>query len=447
MNFRNLACFVVVIELLASVLSLTPVRAAGPELAADDAKVIWCPIKVLLPRSSKDGCTPAFDTMSQFLGELARRNPATAGTVWIGKYYDSSPDDFIVFDGATLKRMANYPLNIKGGWNGLKTGSVDLTTPSIFDGASFTVQRWKANITVRNLQIKNATVGAGCDPFNGNSSSVALCISTVGKISLDRVQGQGAFLSNSIPSSYTWPPLIVTNSQFSNSLGNGLYIDSDETVTLTNVQAYDNARNGTEVNGNYTFVKVFLKGTNTFLNNGSAGLRVETMGSISANNLMAYDNGTAGVYIDNSHNGGGPSTMVSPVKVTGAMLKGNGANGLEVWATGSITAKNITATSNANGLSLSSTAATDTLAISLSNVNADLNTYSGSVLYADGKVSVACSSMYGNGAWGLFLRGATNTMGPAAALKLQGFQSLMNFYAPVDVLTTTPLVLTPTCPS
>ena len=38
MNFRKLSCVVVVIQLLVSVLSLTPAHAAGPALAADDAR-------------------------------------------------------------------------------------------------------------------------------------------------------------------------------------------------------------------------------------------------------------------------------------------------------------------------------------------------------------------------------------------------------------------------
>jgi hypothetical protein len=151
-----------VIALLVGGLSLTTPAEAQ---SAATTKVIWCPVAVTIPTPNKKDCTAAFSTMTDLWNALVTKNPAKAGTIWIGKGYINTAvgvgDGNQIFDGATLTNMLNFPLTIQGGWNGLGTGTLSSSTPSTFDGASFTIQNWTGDVTLRNLFVKNATT-PGC---------------------------------------------------------------------------------------------------------------------------------------------------------------------------------------------------------------------------------------------------------------------------------------------
>jgi len=83
--------------------------------------------------------------MGALLTHLDTKDPAVAGTIWMGKDYNSATagDGNIVIDGAALTRMARYPLTIKGGWNGPGKGTIALTAPSTLNGATIAVMNWK----------------------------------------------------------------------------------------------------------------------------------------------------------------------------------------------------------------------------------------------------------------------------------------------------------------
>ena len=140
---------------------------------------------VTVPTPKKNGCTDAFVSLGQLFGVLVGMNqPNQAGTVWIGKHYVNTAvgvgDGNQVFDGANLTLMAQHSLTIKGGWNGLGTGTVSTSTLSTFDGASITVQNWTGAVSVRGILVKYASTG-GC------ITAAAVCVGTAGKITLDRV--------------------------------------------------------------------------------------------------------------------------------------------------------------------------------------------------------------------------------------------------------------------
>jgi hypothetical protein len=427
MNIRTWTHWLVLLALLVGGLSQT--RPAQALTGTD--KVIWCPATVIPPTPRKNGCTDAVLSLDALHGVLLQKKPAVAGKIWIGQDYNSALDGEQLWDDSILK-MYKYALTIQGGWNG--GGTLDPTKPSTFNGKSFSIVNWQGNLTLRNLVVQNSPTNNLCNSH--------LCVYTKGSIKLDRVQvlnntgSGGAFLDNTASTSSPPASVTVTNSQFNGNGGDGLKAFSDGKTTLTNVWAEANTGNGVYLFGPSS---VFLNGTNTFLSNDGAGLDVYTVGGVTANHLIALHNSYHGLLI----------SALKAVTITGSgIFKGNSARGLVIVTSGPIAAKNLTATSNTDGLMLYTNVPVSVApqAVTLSNVNADLNAQFGIKIYADGKISVACSSTYANG-WGLFVRGATNTIGPAAALKLQGFQSYMNSYSPADVLTATPLVQTPTCPS
>lgn len=109
--------------------------------------------------------------------------------------------------------MAKYPLGFKGGWMGLGTSLLDTNSPSIIEGASFSVINWQETVTLRNLVVKHATTAmTGC--------GAAVCVKTAGSIKLDQVWVNagitlhGAELDNRASVSSRPGSVTVTNSQF-----------------------------------------------------------------------------------------------------------------------------------------------------------------------------------------------------------------------------------------
>jgi Right handed beta helix region len=357
--------------------------------------------------------------------------------------------------------MAPHSLTIKGGWNGLGTGTVSTSALSTFDGASFTVQNWTGAVTLRNLLVKNA-VAAGC------TVPAAVCVGTAGKITLDRVSVigssglHGAYLNNTSSVSSPSSPVTVTNSQFlandyhglyaetngavtiknviasqniesgayiHNTVdpvaspvtvigaqfygngSNGLHIQSNGTVTLTSVLAQGNQASGTVVDNTFGSENVLLKGTNTFPGNGVLGLNVHTNGSVNADQLAAHDNGSIGVQI----------SAQQAVTISGSgRFTGNGGVGLDILANGPIVASNLTAISNRGTYGLYFLSNADTQAVTLNKVNTKFNHQNGIGFSVQGrKVTLSCGTAYGNREYGL-------VVSAASALKLQGFRSSFN---------------------
>src|SRR6185436_2025541 len=184
MNFQKWIQVFLVLALLVGALSLTtPAQAIGP---AD--KVIWCPVAVTIPTPNRNGCTDAFSRLVDLVTALDTSNPAKAGAIWIGKDYNSATagDGNLYLNGTELTSMANYPLFIKGGWNGLTKGTLSLTRPSTFDGIVFMIYQWIGSVSVRNIPVQvRASTTAICPTY-------AVCVlNSAGKITLDRVLVNG----------------------------------------------------------------------------------------------------------------------------------------------------------------------------------------------------------------------------------------------------------------
>ena len=465
MNFQKWIQVFLVLALLSGALSLTtPAQAISP---AD--KVIWCPVAVTIPTPNRNGCTAAFPTLNALTTALTTSNPAKAGAIWIGKDYNSATagDGNLSLDATMVPNMANYPLFIKGGWNGLTTGTLSLTKPSTVDGTIISITNWTGSVSVRNVQVQvrpsttTSCVGGwvavcvytagkitldrvlvnGNNTFSGaeldNSSSVSLPpasvtvtnsqfmdshnnlgIYTKGAVSLKNVDAYnageyGAYINNTYDS--TASPVSVTNGQFNAASVHGLFVASNGPVTLTNLRAQDNAADGILVGNTPGSGNVLLKGTNIVQGNGNHGLEVYTNGKVSAERLVAYKNGANGVYIEAG----------SAVTISGSgRFDSNSNSGLSVRASGPITASSLTATGNGySGLALGTTATGQ--AVTLTRVTTSHNGAHGVLLGADGKITLSCGTAYDNTLIGLWVTNYAGSAG-AAGLKLLGFRSYFN---------------------
>ncbi|MBX3035483.1 MAG: hypothetical protein KF758_01105 [Anaerolineales bacterium] len=381
---------------------------ASDAIAAADP--IWCPAGVAVPVASSLGCSPSFTSMTGLIAWLQANDPNQAGTIWIEGIYDSSTAvgdglaTSFTFNGSAgnLDNMAKFALTIKGGWNGMTTGTVDTGNPSRFEGDSFSIINWKGNITISDLEIFNATVNPNC--------GAALCVSTEGNITLIRVNASlndgvlgGAILANNaVGKSST---VTITNSNFDinndtgllvnshgavnikdstfffNDVGsgatinnyfdvtpspvtiisstanlngngagdNGLTINSNGVVTLTNVTANTNFGSGARINTTYNAAgnaNVVLTNTNYFEGNDEYGLYVITNGSITIKQVMANANGLDNAYLNN--NNFNLNLLLKPVTISGTgIFNGSlGGDGLRVISNGAVTLSNITAGNN-----------------------------------------------------------------------------------------------------
>ncbi len=360
----------------------------------EDGDPIWCPVGVAVPAANTNGCSGSYSTFAALLADpiFASGGPAQNGVIWVEKTY-SGEGSAVNLNGTTLNVMKGFSLTIKGGWNGLGTGTVDVNDPSVFNG-QLQITNWANNITLSDITVSGNAAG-----------SYSLQVTTSGSITLTNVvvennTGGGAYLDNT--SSTSAASVTVTNGRFSNNtntndglkinsvgavtlanitangngsgtLGSGIAIGNSlaataQPVTLTNITTNDNRSTGLSVGsagvitatdltavhnglggfGDGVYLSnmvgtggVTLNGTNLFYQNAEKGLKVETNGAIVASNVQAIGNTTQGAHLDNH-----TSLTPQPVTLSGSSsFKFNG-DGLYVFTLGTVTANNITASSN-----------------------------------------------------------------------------------------------------
>lgn len=455
---------------------------------------IWCPAGVAVPVSGGAGCSPSFTGMTGLIGWLNVNNPNMAGTIWIEKTYDSSTAvgdgaaTSFTLDGTTLSNMANFALMLKGGWNGLGTGTVDTSDDSNFREDSFNIINWKGNITINDIAIYNATT-------NPNENA-ALHVETEGSITLNRVDvrfNDGALAGASLYNDFPGKSGLVTinNSLFSNNAyggariestgavtikdsafdynssstsGAGLSIDNrgDTTpspVTITGSSAILNGDNGFEVysNGVVTLkdviaslnlgsgavidtasnaagtANVVLGNTNTFENNGQYGLSVLTNSSITIKHIVANGNELDNALLDN--NLADTNVLIKPITINGSgIFNGStGGSGLLIISNGAVTLNNITAGNNRlSGATIyTDTGILNNSSVTLKGTNTfNNNTAAGGIygLYitADGNISVSNVTANSNGGGGVRLDNDFPPSGKSPSVTVLGFLTALN---------------------
>ena len=100
--------------------------------------------------------------------------------------------------------------------------------------------------------------------------------------------------------------------------------------------------------GGITITSASVTSWNTFNGNGALGLNAYSGGLITLSNIMANGNTAGGAYIE-TYNDNGPANVIlngtNNFSDNGNLLAGTGS-GLRVYATGTITVNNVTATGN-----------------------------------------------------------------------------------------------------
>jgi hypothetical protein len=220
------------------------------------------------------------------------------------------------------------------------------------------------NNALGSTLIKTVTLN-GLNFFNGNLNT-GLEIHSNGAIMLSKPTandniGNGAVLDNQQGLSAA-SVTILGYGVFNGNLVTGpadiggLAIFSNGNITLNNITANDNTGGIGAYVDNVRFtsgggtdsalpVNVTLNGTNLFNGNGWHGLEVWSDGAITLSNITANDNTGVGAYLNNT-------TNMKTLNLRNIILKGwgtfvnNGLNGLEFYASGSVTLSRITADGN-----------------------------------------------------------------------------------------------------
>jgi hypothetical protein len=140
---------------------------------------------------------------------------------------------------------------------------------------------------------------------------------------------------------------ITGESSFGNNGGTGLEIESKGTITAANLYAENNNGSGVildNTNSMTGLANITLTGVNTFNNNYDGnGLEVNSYGTISVANINAFNNqgtsGGFGAYFDNYQSGLG---LVKPITLSGNnTFESNGWTGLDIASKGAITINNV----------------------------------------------------------------------------------------------------------
>lgn len=172
---------------------------------------------------------------------------------------------------------------------------------------------------------------------------------TVQRITANNNNGVGAYLNNVVPSG-TQAVTVSTYGTFLNNATNGLQIVSNGKVTASNLTANNNTVNGVTIDTQYgatttSAVDVVISGYNYFNNNGLNGLQVFADGAITLTNIFANSNDKNGAVVDNLTYAG--SSTNKTIVFNGVNeFSNNFENGLMFNANGNVTLNRLTAMNN-----------------------------------------------------------------------------------------------------
>ena len=204
---------------------------------------------------------------------------------------------------------------------------------------------------------------------------------------------KGALLDNTTGSQY----VKITNAMFQDNVGDGLEINTLNTIYLTTVDASHNSMRGALLdNCQYDettalcrgFGKVIVLslandgwyGGNYFLDNGSTGLEVISKGSITLTNVGAYDNLGSGMILRNDYSTA-PVLINTNVTNFTNVFRNNGADGLKIVSQGAVKIERGEANYNKNyGYHITTKGA-----VTLKDLTGSGNGYNG--LYVNNQVS------------------------------------------------------------
>jgi len=225
----------------------------------------------------------------------------------------------------------------------------------------------------------------------------------------DGLGGSGIYIDNT----YGTAGVTVTNpaasrAEVNGNSGDGLFIRSNGTVTVNNLNAYDNGNAGVSVTTNYDNsvipATVNLSGLVTNWNGGH-GVGVQTLGSIVYSASTSGGNGYYAAYLDNCLSYDGENclaTVMKPVTLTKLNFDNNAFGPAVVRSFGNITAGGITSRYNGgSGLMLKNdfTGSTGTVTLlgTLGQNVFEGNKLAGMRIYSNGNVTLSNFVVRNNG--------------------------------------------------
>ena len=264
----------------------------------------------------------------------------------------------------------------------------------------------------------------GTNIFNGNSAGGLQAISygniTAANLNVSGNTTYGVWLFNNLSTSATTPvpskgtvTLTGTNI-FNSNTSDGLDVESNGVITLTNITANGNGQTGDLSNGLGSNIEndftgatagVTVAGTNQFNGNLNDGLFVQSHEVITVNNITANDNGQSG---DPSTSGWGAAldntsaSSAQPVTLTGTnQFNSNEGTGLGLFSNGAITASNLTANGNLtwNGVYLRNDSASAAQPVTVNGSVTNNNNVQGLIVYSKGLVTLSNITASSNGSY------------------------------------------------
>ena len=340
---------------------------------------IWCPAG-MAPDPTNPNCTSSHTGFDDLLADLTGGTYSGDGVIWVESTYDANEDSGDIRFLGTSGNLSNLgAITVLGGWDGIAgSTSIDPTNPSVLDDRLW-FENWTSDISISNLDM-NAP------------QRNPLLINTDGDITVNNVSvsgstgNSGLYLDNcdvlSGPCTMSGD-VTVTNSEFNNNNNaTGLVIHSTGVVTIENVTADGNARNGIRVYAHdEAGSEVNIKDT-IATNNAEAGIEIGNVGGdITLKGVTASNNGVEGITTSNIQG-----------DITGSNITANENinDGISIQTTrGNVCLSNITANESliSDGIDLENIDGN----VTLSSVTANLNSQSGiEITNVDGSTNLYC---------------------------------------------------------
>lgn len=346
------ATFVVLID--GEVEPLATQNAAEAIIVGDP---IWCPA-TSLPQASMNGCTPTQPDLFTLIDGIRNNTIAVLpvdGIIWIEAGTDADIVNPIQIDGVDFPTIQGFRLTLQGGWDGTSSGTIVPDSSSTSFSVPFFIENWNASVTVNNINITNAGLSIDIDAgdvalnnisVSGNTGD-GVSVLTPGNVSLGGATNNfstnsGAGLTVDAGGDFTSSAL-TTNIFTGNSL-NGLEVEVDDDVSVSNITASGNGLNGVDI---LAADDVTLSGVSVF-NNDVTGLFIDAGGDVILEDVSANNNGLGGVF-----GSGAEIFSLASFTMTGVNTFNDNLNtGLVVDAVGNIAVEYVTASYNGTGNSL-----------------------------------------------------------------------------------------------
>jgi mucin-19 len=290
--------------------------------------------------------------------------------------------------GVTLDNCGN--INIGSGCTTLTSKSIAVKGFNTFnsnvnDGLDIFS---KGAITTSNLN-------ANCNGFDSGCSSLGAGYG----VQIDNCQ------LNIVPACTGSGTVIISGTNILNdNYGGGLLVNSNGAITLNSITASFNAKGyGISVKSTDSSAPqaITLTGTNVFNNNFDDGADLNANGKITVSSVAANWNGTSGTTGIGLALSNQTGTTAAAITISGTnVFTGNYSSGLEIEATGTITASTITSngTINSAGVVLKNTWLTGSSSgVSMANINASNNNLDGLDVTSNGVITGSGLTANGNG--------------------------------------------------